>query len=57
MSEEKVKSVVEPLIVIMVGMFALALNVPLGTYLVLAGVSLKLSTQLIIDAERTRASI
>jgi hypothetical protein len=55
MSEVKVKSMLEPMLVLLTGTLVLAINEPLGTYLLLAGFALLVSVNSTLAAERQRA--
>lgn len=55
LSEAKVKSAAEPLLVFIVAMIALSDSYPLGCYLIFAGIGLLVSTNLSIGFDKTRA--
>lgn len=55
MSEEKIKTFIEPMLVFLTGVFTMALNEPLGGYLLIASAGLLVSTNLTAGYERKRA--
>lgn len=53
--EKKLKAVIEPALVLVVGVFFMQGNPPLGSYLIVAGICHALNTALIESVERSRA--
>ncbi|MBX3387268.1 MAG: hypothetical protein KF768_11915 [Phycisphaeraceae bacterium] len=54
-SEHTIKTLVEPVLVFLVGTFVIAFNAPLGAYLMLASAGLLVTTKLTADHEQRRS--